>query len=153
MSCKGISPALSLFAAAMLFPACAGGSDPSGTAACTRPEAVAEPRLNKIPDDLPLDRWGTVIEVSERAGYVGAEAISQTQIVELYPVLSRHLMDNGYVTVSGENEGFEAEIFFQKGRAPGSLLLREGPCKGDVTVKLLFNVERAEAAGKKGGKG
>jgi hypothetical protein len=75
---------------------------------------------------------------------VGAEAISGTQIVELYPILSRHLMNNGYVTVSGENEGFEAEIFFQKGKAPGSLLLREGPCEGDVTVKLLFNIERAK---------
>ncbi len=136
--------AIPLFSAAVLFPSCGGGSDTSTTAACTHPDAVSDSQLNKLPEDLRLDKWGKVIEISTRAGYVGAEAISDTQIVELYPVLSRHLMDHGYVTVSGENEGFEAEIFFQKGKAPGSLLLREGPCKGDVTVKLLFKIKQGK---------
>jgi hypothetical protein len=141
-SCMG--PALSVFVSAILIFSCGSDSDPTNAASCPEQEAVPNSKLNKLPEDLPLDKWGTVIEVSTRAGYVGAEAISGTQIVELYPILSRHLMDNGYVTVSGENEGFEAEIFFQKGKAPGSLLLREGPCKGDVTVKLLFNIKRAK---------
>jgi hypothetical protein len=139
-----IGSALTVFASAILLSSCGSESDPSSAAACPEQEAVSNSRLNKLPEDLPLDKWGTVIEVSTRGGYVGAEAISGTQIVELYPILSRHLRDNGYVTVSGENEGFEAEIFFQKGKAPGSLLLREGPCKGDVTVKLLFNIKRAK---------
>jgi hypothetical protein len=137
-----IRPVSYLFAAAMMLPSCGDGSNPSSATSCPSPEAVPEPQLSKLPDDLRLDEWGRVIEVSTRAGYVGAEMITETQIVELYPMLSRHIMKHGYVTVSGENEGFEAEIFFQKGRAPGSLLLREGPCKGEVTVKLLFNIKR-----------
>jgi hypothetical protein len=137
-----VRPVSYLFVTVMLFTSCGGGSDPSSAASCPTPKAVPESKLSKQPDDLRLDKWGKVIEVSTRAGYVGAEMITETQIVELYPMLSRHIMKHGYVTVSGENEGFEAEIFFQKGRAPGSLLLREGPCKGEVTVKLLFNIKR-----------
>jgi hypothetical protein len=131
---------------ALILPSCGSGSGSEAAAPCPDPTAAPASQLNKLPKDLPLDDWGSVTEVSVRAGYVGAEAISDTQIVELYPVLSRHLMSHNFVTVSGENEGFEAEIFFQKGKAPGSFLLREGPCEGDVTIKLLYEIKGSKGA-------
>jgi hypothetical protein len=139
-------PAVFLFALALVLPSCGSDSGSEATAPCPETTPAAASQLDNLPEDLPLDKWGTVTEVSIRAGYVGAEAITDTQIVELYPVLSRHLMSHGFVTVSGENEGFEAEIFFQKSKAPGSFLLREGPCKGDVTIKLLFEIKGAKGA-------
>lgn len=143
MSAKCLGPSVFLVLAAALQ-ACGGGSSSSPAAAtCPKTAPVSTSQLRKLPDELPLDKWGEVIEVSTRAGYVGAEAVTDTQIVELYPVLSRHIMKSGFVTVSGENEGFEAEIFFQKGKAPGSFLLREGPCEDQVTIKLLFSVKKA----------
>jgi hypothetical protein len=137
--------AVTVFVLAFVLSSCGEGANPDA-AACTQPKPASTSQKAKLPRDLPLDKWGEVTVVSFRAGYVGAEAITDTQIVELYPVLSRHLMKHGFVTVSGENEGFEAEIFFQKGKAPGSFLLREGPCQGDVTIKLLFEVKKGGAA-------
>ncbi|HYN37124.1 MAG TPA: hypothetical protein VEV82_09145, partial [Actinomycetota bacterium] len=81
-----------------------------------------------------------------REGYVGAEAISETSIVELYPEISRAVRAGGYETISGENEGFEAELFFQKGENIGSFLLRKGPCEGQVTVKLIYGSTPAAKA-------
>ena len=43
---------------------------------------------------------------------MGAEAISEIQIVELFPQMVRDLSDAGYVYLGGENEGFEAELAF-----------------------------------------
>ncbi len=91
-----------------------------------------------LPKDLPLDQYGTVIQASKRQGFVGAHAITETTIVELYPKLSRLISEEGFQVISAENEGFEAEIFFTKGKNTGSFLLREGPCKGQVTIKLLY---------------
>lgn len=78
------------------------------------------------------------MKVSTRRGFVGAQAITETSIVELYPELSRRVRSEGYQQISGENEGFEAEIYFQKGRDTGAFLLREGPCEGQVTVRLIY---------------
>ena len=129
--------------AVLLLAACGGDADGADgnsrdPKACATDNPVVEEDLDLLPAGLPLDDWGTVVEISERRGYVGVEAISETTIVELYPEISRAVSDGGYVTISGENEGFEAELFFQKGRDTGTFLLREGPCKGQVTIKLIY---------------
>ena len=128
---------------AALLGACGGDADgadgnPRDPRACATDDPVAEQDLGLLPEGLPLDEWGTVIAVSERRGFVGAEAISETAIVELYPEITRAVRDGDYVTISAENEGFEAEVFFQKGRDTGTFLLRKGPCKGQVTIKLIY---------------
>lgn len=131
------------FAALALFllAACGGGDGGTGVTdpeACSTDNPVDESALEKLPKDLLIDEWGTVLKVQNRAGYVGAEAISETSIVELYPEISRAVRDGGYETISGENEGFEAELFFQKGQNTGTFLLRKGPCEGQVTVKFIY---------------
>ena len=102
-----------------------------------------EKQLDLLPAEIPLSDWGTVTKVAEQKGYVGARAIAETTIVELYPQLSKHIRLNGFETISGENEGFEAEIFFAKGSNTGTFLLREGPCEGQVTLKLLYGAAPA----------
>ena len=104
---------------------------------------ASDDELELLPDSIPLTEWGTVTKVDKQKGYVGARAIAETTIVELYPQLSKHIRVNGFETISGENEGFEAEIFFAKGPNTGTFLLREGPCKGQVTIKLLFGAAPA----------
>ena len=100
-----------------------------------------------MPADTPVDRFGTVTAVQTKPGFVGVEAITETQIVELYPPLARSVLDAGYDILSGDNEGFEAEIFFARGKGvTGTYLLREGPCEGQVTIKLLYTHERAGKA-------
>ena len=117
-----------------------GGSDqaPQDPQACATDQPITGAGLDDLPENLPLDEWGAVVEVSKRRGYVGAQAISDLTVIELYPEISRAVRAGGYVTISGENEGFEAELFFQKGDDTGTFLLRKGPCTGQVTIKLIY---------------
>ena len=129
--------------------ACSGGDGGTGATdpeVCSTDNPVDESDLERLPKGLPLDEWGAVLKVQNREGYVGAEVISETSIVELYPEISRAVRAGGYETISGENEGFEAELFFQKGQNIGSFLLRKGPCEGQVTVKLIYGSTPAAKA-------
>ena len=135
----------------LLTGACSGGDGAEKTSAvdpqvCATDSPVTGSDLDTLPKGLPLEEWGAIIKVTRRAGFSGAELISDLTIVELYPEISRAVRDGGYQTISGENEGFEAELFFQKGPNTGTFLLREGPCKGQVTVKLIYGA--AQGAGK-----
>ena len=120
-----------------------GGDDGNGQSqadpkVCSTDNPVADSDLEDLPEGLPLDEWGTIIKMSHKQGYLGAQAIGEMQIVELYPKITRAISDGGYRQISGENEGFEAEVFFQKGPNTGTFLLRKGPCEGQVTVRLIY---------------
>lgn len=136
----------------LLLGSCSGG-DPGGKTATNDPKACATDapitgaELATLPKGLELDGWGTITKVTEQAGFVGAELISDMTIVELYPEISRAVRDGGYETISGDNEGFEAELFFQKESNTGTFLLREGPCKGQVTVKLIYGAAKGTGQG------
>jgi hypothetical protein len=119
--------------AVVITTACA--PDPEPAEACPAPTEA--PDLSALPPDLDLPRWGTVTRVATGPKGVAAEAIATTTIVELYPPLARHVLES-YDIISSENEGFEAEIFFARGKITGAFRLREGPCAGDVTIKLLY---------------
>lgn len=136
---------LVLVVIALSLAACSDGSADGSAAENPQncdPKAYTGAKLKTLPKKLPFDEWGTIIKVTEKAGFVGAEVISEVQIVELYPEISRAVRDGGYETVSGENEGFEAELFFQKGPNTGTFLLREGPCKEQVTLKLIYGAAK-----------
>ena len=153
----GILPARGLVAIATVavfsLPACGGGgsndpgSSPQDPQVCATDQPITGRALEDIPSDLPLGEWGAVVEVSKRRGYVGAQVISDLTVVELYPEISRAVRAGGYATISGENEGFEAELFFQKGDDTGTFLLRKGPCQGQVTVKLIYGSTPSKSGG------
>ena len=115
-----------------------GGNNTADPKVCSTDNPVADSDLEDLPDGLPLAEWGTIIKISHKEGYIGAQAISEIQIVELYPEITRAINEGGYKQISGENEGFEAEVFFQKGPNTGTFLLRKGPCEGQVTVRLIY---------------
>jgi hypothetical protein len=124
-----------LLATAIALSAC--GSEEAGdAAACPTPAAVD---TTALPEDLPLQRWGTVVRVQERAGFVGAEILSRMEIVALYTDIVDTLTGNGYTLLGGDNEGFEAEISFL-GSADElvNLVIRRGRCAGEVRVRVLL---------------
>ena len=96
-----------------------------------------------MPRDVELDRFATVTEISVADDYLNATAVTRTTVVELDPELQRALIDEGYEIIGHDNEGFEAEIFFARSeKTLGTFRLREGPCEGDVTVRLLYTSKR-----------
>ncbi len=114
---------------------CSGGGEP--TVACVTPPPAQE--TSALPRDLPLAEFGTVTDAGRDGTNRYGEIITETTIVELYPPMARAVLDAGYEILSSENEGFEAEIFFAKGRkVSGAYRLREGPCGDLVTVRLLY---------------
>ena len=133
-------------AAALLF-GCGGGGNgaASGPTPCPLPSAGGDPRF--LLDDLSLDDYGVLAMTRRQGGFTRANVVSETKIVELYPPIARSLLDNGYEILSGDNEGFEAEIFFRKGKElNGNLYMREGPCSGQVTLRLTYGSTRGGGA-------
>lgn len=119
-----------------------GSADPAATP-CPSPSPSGDPAL--LPRSLPLDRWGTIVTVERRDGFVGAEALTQTLIVELYPDIVRTLTENGYTLLGGDNEGFEAEIsFIDRKESNVNFTLRQTKCKGDVSVFVLIEERGSE---------
>lgn len=132
------APALLTLSLSLAFPGC--GSDGRSPAAapspCVTPTELVD--RERLPADFPLDQFGEVTEVTRRPRSLTAEAITTTSIVEVYPPLARSVLDAGLEILASENEGFEAEIFFASKRHTGAYRLREGPCEGLVTIRLLY---------------
>ena len=124
----------------MLLGGCSGGEEDQAKP-CPAPTPLGS--LALLPRDIPLDEWGVVEELEVTKGFLQGRAISETQIVELYPVMARATVAAGYEILSGDNEGFEAEIFFVRGKdTTGTYILREGPCRDQVTIRLLYGAKR-----------
>jgi hypothetical protein len=125
-----------------LFVACGGDEPTAAPTPCPRRTPVDPP--GGIPKVLDQTSRGDVVEAGRRRGFEAVTVITDETVVELYPQLARGLLDGGHRIDAGDNEGFEAEIFFtlRDGR-PGRYVLREGPCKGDVTLHILYEDDRS----------
>ena len=98
--------------------------------------------MKLLPDDIPLEQWGIVSDVKVAKGFLTATVTTGTQIIELYPPVARSLLDAGYQTISADNEGFEAEIFFTRAhKTTGNVIMREVACD-QVTMKLIYGSPR-----------
>jgi hypothetical protein len=54
--------------------------------------------------------------------------------------VARALEDAGYTVVGRENEIVEADVFFSRGeQTTGGAKLLEGPCEGQVTIRLFVS--------------
>ena len=138
---KRAFPSLIAALALAVITAGCGGSEKQAPPVCDLPEPVGD--LSELPRGLPLDVWGNVTEIEVSDGFLSATAVTETGIIELSPVMARAVSDSGHTILAGDNEGFEAEIFFERGEGTtGTFRLREGPCAEQVTIRLLYEAER-----------
>jgi hypothetical protein len=116
--------------------------------ACSNDPAASEPdcvsrtleRDVDLPEQLPLTDDLEVVRARVKRDFLVVEAVQTTSVRELYESLRRAVAAQGYETIGTDFEGFEAEIFFaRKTASAGALRLREGPCRGQVTVSLLYD--------------
>lgn len=92
---------------------------------------------------FPLGDWGTLTSFDKKAKFATAEVVDETTVVELHPVIAREVIDRGFTIIGADNEGFESEIYFSRhGKFVGAFRLREGPCAGQVTTRLLYRRDR-----------
>ncbi len=121
-----------------LLTACGGGSGPPTSAEpspCVTPTELSNA---KLPSEFRLAEFAEITEVTRRPRALTAEAVTTTSIIELYPPLAHSVLEAGFEILASENEGFEAEIFFASKQRTGAYRLREGPCEGLVTIRLLY---------------
>ncbi|MDQ3982211.1 MAG: hypothetical protein M3271_05965 [Actinomycetota bacterium] len=132
---------LSALVVAFVAGACGGSDARPAATPCPDPPAVAPPR--SLPRDLDQSAHGRFVETGRRRGYAAVTLVSTETVVELYPQLARGLLEGGHEILSGDNEGFEAEIFFalRDGRT-GRYVLREGPCRDEVTLHILYEEKK-----------
>lgn len=139
---------VAIFSAALLaLASCDGGSTPAASPSrCPAPQPQKD--LSLLPDDIPFADYGIVTNVEVKGGFLIADAIDDdTTIIEAYPPMGRDLQGAGYDILNVDNEGFEAEIFFARGKeVVGTYRLREGPCPGQVQIKMLYAHPRYEKA-------
>lgn len=92
-----------------------------------------------------MEDYGDVVELSIEGGFLSARVVTQQPITLIDPPLQRSLLDAGYEILAHDNEGFEAEIFFARGsETVGTILMTEGPCPGQITLRLRYGAERYE---------
>ena len=128
-----------LLAAALLVLCACDGGKPAATEPTPCPSKSALNQSSPFLKRFPLATWGTVTALETKGKYVSAEAVAQTTVIELHPQIAREVIDRRYTIIGADNEGFESEIYFARnGKFYGAFRLREGPCKGDVTVRLLY---------------
>lgn len=115
--------------------ACSGSSVPEARpTACASPVGVS---TESLPNSLNLGSFGVVTKVEERAGFAGAEVITEESVIELYPRIVRELGERGYTFVGGDNEGFEAEMaFLDRSERNVSFSIRQG-CGEQILVRVL----------------
>jgi hypothetical protein len=127
--------------AVVMLVACGGGEGegPAGPSSCPLPAPGGDERL--LPKELRLTENGVLADTKVKKGFLSARIVSETKIVELYPPIARSLLNNDFKILSGDNEGFEAEIFFKRTKhETGSIYMREGPCRDQVTLTLTIGV-------------
>lgn len=125
-------------AAFFALAACGGGEAAAPTATpCPQQPAVAAPQ--SLPRVLDQTERGRVVDVGRRRGFSAVTVVTDESVVELYPQLARGLVEGGHEILAGDNEGFEAEIFFGlRDGSTGRYVLREGPCRDQVTLHILY---------------
>ncbi|HEX2059093.1 MAG TPA: hypothetical protein VHI71_12085 [Actinomycetota bacterium] len=128
---------VALLAIPLLLGACGGDEPRAQPTPCPRRPPVAP--LAGIPEVLDQTHRGDVVDAGRRRGFSAVTVVTHETVVELYPQLARGLVEGGHEIVSGDNEGFEAEIFFElRDGRDGRYVLREGPCRDDVTLHILY---------------
>ena len=121
--------------------ACSGCAQEFASGASTRgcaPKTLE--RMAELPADFPVSRRLELTHFKERRGFLSARGLETRSVEELYKELRATVPRLGYDVIGNDYEGFEAEIFFARERkSQGVVSMREGPCRGLVTVSVLYD--------------
>jgi len=108
--------------------------------ACQAPEAAPPAETALMPDGLSFDQIGTVTSVTKDENNVNVQAVTTKPLDEVTVLIQDAVTAAGYDPAGMDNEGDEAEVFFQAGSvAAGQARVEESDCEGrwDIDLDLL----------------
>lgn len=113
--------------------------------ACGTPEAAPASETALMPEGLSFEQVGTVTSVEKDGDNVNVDAVSTKPLDELTVLIQNAVTAAGYSPAGTDNEGDEAEVFFQSGTlAAGQARMEEADCEGQWDIELVL-VDREAA--------
>jgi hypothetical protein len=116
-----------------------GGTD-DGEEACGERTAAPAAELALLPDGLSFEEIGTITSVEKDDQTLVVKAVTTKPLDEVTVQIQDAVVAAGYRPAGMDNEGDEAEVFFQTGDvAAGQARLEESGCEGqwDIDLNLL----------------
>ena len=108
---------------------------------CPEPSAASSAETALMPSGLSFDQVGTVTRVRRRdVNHVTVKAVTTKPPDESTVLIQEAVTAAGYRFTGMDNEGTEAEVFFNSGSvAAGLALVRQSACAGrwDIDLTLL----------------
>jgi hypothetical protein len=122
--------------AMVLLPACSGDEEGDG---CSAPSAAPDAEIALLPEGMSFDEVGTVTEVESKDGELTVRAVSTEPLDELTVLIQDAVTAAGYDPSGMDNEGHEAEVFFNLGTlAAGQAAIEEAGCEGQWDIDLVL---------------
>ena len=119
-----------------------GGDD--SAEACGTAEAAPASETALMPEGMSFDQIGTVTSVQKDGDNLTVEAVTSRPLDEVTVLIQDAVTAAGYDPAGMENEGDEAEVFFQSGSlAAGQARLEESDCEGQWDIDLVL-LEQAQ---------
>jgi hypothetical protein len=103
-----------------------------------RPAARAA-ELTLMPAGLSFDQIGTVTRVRRSKRHIMVQAVTTKPLDEVTVLIQDAVVAAGYRPAGMDNEGFEAEVFFNTGMyAAGQAVVRQFGCEGRWDIDLVL---------------
>ena len=112
---------------------------------CQAPEAAPRSETALMPAGLSFDQIGTVTRVRKADKHLMVLAVTTKPLDEVTVLIQDAVTAVGYRPGGMDNEGFEAEVFFNTGSyAAGQARVRQAFCAGRWDIDLVL-LDRAAA--------
>jgi len=135
--CPSVRSIASVLGVALTALAAGCGGGEASADACPTPTPAPAAETALMPDGLSFDDVGTVTRVTRDGDDVNVEAVSTKPLDELTVQIQDAVTAAGYSPAGMDNEGDEAEVFFQSGTlAAGQARVEESDCEGQWDIEL-----------------
>jgi hypothetical protein len=116
---------------------CGGESGGAANAGCSTPNPAPPAETALMPPGLSFDKIGTVTRVRKNEGNLSVQAVTTKSLDEVTVLIQDAVTAAGYRPAGMDNEGDEAEVFFNSGSvAAGQARVRRAECEGRWNIDL-----------------
>lgn len=123
----------------LLLTACSSDDGAGAATSCPAPKPASSAETGLLPDKLSFDGIGTVTHVVSTDGHLTVQAVTDKPLDEVTVLVQDAVTAAGYRPAGMDNEGSEAEVFFNAGSyAAGQAIIRHAECDGQWKIDLVL---------------